>query len=247
MSLRLLSYNIRYGGTGRVDALAATIRAAAPDVVVFQEANRPEVVKSLAERTGMMSWGSTPGHSVGFMSRLEARHEWRKPRGCSRALLELELPGTSGLKIFGIHLRAIHSNWSERRRVRELNAILADIQRHRDGFHVLTGDFNTLAPGEKLDVSRLPRRLRVLSWLLGGRVRWQTIQIMLDQGYVDGFRLLHAKDDGYTFPTWDPHLRLDYLFLPGTSATRVVQCEVLNGADAGGASDHFPLMSVLEV
>lgn len=246
MTLRLLSYNIRFGGTGREEALAATIRAATPDVVVFQEATRPDVVKSLAERTGMTTWGSSPGHSVGFMSRLEARHEWRKPRGCSRALLQLEMAGTD-VRIFGIHLRAIHSNWSERRRVRELTAILADIERHRGGFHVLTGDFNTLAPGEKLDLGRLPRRLRVLSWILGGRVRWQTIQIMLDQGYVDGFRALHSKDEGFTFPTWDPHLRLDFLFLPAESTTRVVRCEVLNGADAAGASDHFPLMSVLEV
>jgi endonuclease/exonuclease/phosphatase family metal-dependent hydrolase len=246
VTLRLLSYNIRYGGTGREEALAAVVRAAAPDVVVLQEATRPEVVKTLADRTGMTCWGSSPGHSVGFMSRLETRHEWRKPRGCSRALLELDLAGT-GLKVFGIHLRAIHSNWSERRRMRELTAILADIERHRGGFHVLTGDFNTLAPGEKLDLARLPRRLRVLSWLLGGRVRWQTIQIMLDEGYADGFRHLHSKDEGHTFPTWDPHLRLDFLFLPSESAKRIVHCEVLNGAGAAGASDHFPLMSVLEV
>ncbi len=46
--LRLLSYNIRYGGAGREAALAAVIRAAAPDLVVLQEATNPQVVERLA-------------------------------------------------------------------------------------------------------------------------------------------------------------------------------------------------------
>ncbi|MBA3891435.1 MAG: endonuclease/exonuclease/phosphatase family protein, partial [Gemmatimonadaceae bacterium] len=43
-ALRLLSYNIRYGGTGREEALAGVIRSAAPDVVMLQEATDPGVV-----------------------------------------------------------------------------------------------------------------------------------------------------------------------------------------------------------
>ena len=50
MTLRLLSYNIRHGGVGRVEAIAAVIRDCAPDVVVLQEATRPDVVRALAER-----------------------------------------------------------------------------------------------------------------------------------------------------------------------------------------------------
>ena len=50
--LRLLSYNIRHGGVGRVEAIAAVIRGCAPDLVVLQEATRPDVVRSLAEAAG---------------------------------------------------------------------------------------------------------------------------------------------------------------------------------------------------
>lgn len=152
------------------------------------------------------------------------------------------------MKIYGLHLRAIHSNWSEARRVRELRAILADIARHdKSGVHLLTGDFNTLAPGEKLDMRRLPPRLRVLSWLLGGTVRWRTVQIMLDAGYSDGFRHLNPNQEGYTFPTWDPHLRLDYVFFPGASAERLKTCSVVNGPGTEKASDHFPLLATVEI
>lgn len=246
MTLRLLSYNIRFGGVGREAPLCAVIRKAEPDVVVFQEANRPAVVEQLARETGMTTWGASPKHSVGFMSRMEMKtREWRLPRGSSRSLLELE-PEGSGIKIFGVHLSAIHSNWTEGKRVRELQALLSDIASHREGVHLLTGDFNTLAPGERLDLRQLPRRLRVLSWVLGGRIRWRTVQILLDAGYVDGYRKLHP-DAGFTFPTLRPHIRLDYLFLPGGSADQLSQCEVLTGPEAVAASDHFPLLAVLEV
>ena len=42
----------------------------------------------------------------------------------------------------------------------ELRALLRSIAQHQEGFHVLTGDFNTLAPGELLDFKKLPARLR---------------------------------------------------------------------------------------
>ena len=50
-SLRLLSYNIRYGGAGREVVLSTTIAAWTPDVVLFQEATRPDVIERIAEET----------------------------------------------------------------------------------------------------------------------------------------------------------------------------------------------------
>ena len=246
MTLRLLSYNIRFGGVGREKSLASTIAAAAPDVVVFQEATRPDVIAKLASASGMPHWNASPAHSVAYMSRLPvAHHAWHRPRAVRRALLELVLEGID-TRIFGVHLSAVHSNWTERRRMRELTALLAAIERYREGFHVLTGDFNTLAPGEKLDLRKLPRRLRLVAWLSGRTIRWQTIQIMLDAGYRDGYRSLVPDDKGYTFPTWDPHVRLDYAFVPEASAARLKECRVMCGGEAATASDHFPLLTVLD-
>ena len=247
MILRLLSYNIRYGGAGREAELARTIQSADPDLVLFQEAGRPDVVERLATATGMKIWASSPAHSVAFMSRLDVtRHEWLRPRGCRRALIEVGLAG-SEIRVFGLHLTAIHSNWTERRRMRELRSLLTTIDAKPGSVHVLAGDFNTLAPGEKLDLRRLPPRLRVLAWLSGSTIRWQTIQIMLDAGYVDGFRSLHPDVAGHTFPTWDPHVRLDYVFVPTSAAARLQRCEVLDGTVARNASDHLPLLAELSL
>jgi endonuclease/exonuclease/phosphatase family metal-dependent hydrolase len=248
VSLKLLSYNIRYGGAGRERELAEVIRSRDPDLVVLQEATNPAVVERLAAETGLRHWAARHGHSLAFLSRAEIeRHEWHWPRGARRAYMEI-VPAGLGLRVFGVHLSAVHSTWTERRRMRELRSLLVGIEQHREGFHILTGDFNTLAPGELFETRRLPLRLRPLVWLSGGRVRYETIQIMLDAAYADGFRSLHPDDKGYTFPTWDPHVRLDFVFLPAPYADRLEACEVVrDGAPLAAASDHFPLLARVKV
>ena len=169
------------------------------------------------------------------------------PAAASRhAFLEI-VPEGDRVRVFGVHLAAVHAAWTERRRAAELRALLKSIERHQAGFHVLAGDFNTLAPGEMLDIRKLPHRLRALVWMSGGRIRWQTIRIVLEARYVDVFRTLHADDPGLTFPTWDPHVRLDYFFQPESVGTRAVSCHIVDHPEARIASDHLPLLAEFEV
>jgi exodeoxyribonuclease-3 len=241
VTLRLLTYNIRHGGSGREAPLLAVIRACNPDLVVFQEATRPAVVERLAEGSGMKICGSRPRESLAFMSRLPIVHrEWHRPRLSRHAFLEI-VPEGDRVRVFGVHLSAVHAAWTERRRVQELRALLKSIERHQHGFHVLAGDFNTLAPGELLDVRQLPHRLKALVWLSGGRIRWRTIQVILDARYRDVFRSLQPERPGLTFPTWGPHVRLDYFFIPEGAVERAVTCSVVDHPEVKAASDHFPL------
>jgi len=246
MSLRLMSYNIRFGGGGREAALGNTIRALDPDVVLLQEATHPAVVESIAKAAGMPAWGSRRGHSVGYLSRRPVTEaSWHPIRGSRRTFLELVLAEPE-VRLIGVHLTALHTNWMERQRVRELRALLAGLA-GREKEAIIAGDFNTLAPGEELDLAQLPRRLRVLTWLTGRTIRWETIQIMLDAGFLDGFRLLHPDDAGHTFPTWRPHVRLDFVFVPGSFTDRLRRCEVAKASGDGEASDHFPLVAELDL
>jgi endonuclease/exonuclease/phosphatase family metal-dependent hydrolase len=239
-----LSYNIRYGGVGREAYLAAVIRATEPDLVIFQEATRPQVIERLAAATGLPVWAARPGHSLAFISKREISHyEWHRPPGTRHSFLEV-VPAGGEFRVFGLHLSAVHANWRERQRGRELRALLNGIKRHQEGFHIVVGDFNTLAPGEPLEVRRLPLRLRPFIWLSGGRLRWETIQTMLDARYVDGYRILHSEEKGFTFPTWEPHVRLDYVFVPAPFADRLQACEIVKHIpEASRASDHFPLLA----
>jgi exodeoxyribonuclease III len=242
VTLRILSYNIRRGGAGREEPLAAVIRSASPDVVVLQEATRPDVVERIARDSGMQQWSARAGKSLALMSRAPVAHvAAHRPRISRHAFLEVA-PSETAWRVFGVHLSAVHAAWTERRRVYELRALLKAIARHQQGPHVLIGDFNTVAPGDILDVRRLPHRLRALVWLSGGRIRWKTIATVLAEGYVDGFRYLNPDDLGYTLPTPEPHVRLDYAFIPGAFVRQLRSCEILKTADTARASDHFPLL-----
>lgn len=223
------------------------IGASRADVVVLQEATDPGVVEALAASTGMAQFASRKGESLGFLSRERVEsYMWHKPRVSRHPFLEIQLPASEA-RIFGVHLSAVHSAWTERRRIVELRALLRGIAHHQHGLHVLTGDFNTLAPGELLDVRKLPGRLRALVWLSGGTVRWRTIKVVLDGGYQDAYRTLHPNAPGFTFPTWDPHVRLDYLFLPKQHRERLVSADVVDVAGVRDASDHLPLLSVVDL
>lgn len=248
MIVKLLSYNIRFGGRKREALLAEVIRAVGPDLVVFQEAIDPMVIGRLAAATEMMHWAARREHSIGYISRLPvSHHEWHYPAEAKHSFLEIVLEGSES-RIFGLHLSAMFSKWAERKRAREIRALLKSIERHQQGFHVLVGDFNTLAAGEVLDVRRMPAWIRGLVWLSGRDIQRETIKIMSDAAYVDGYRALHPADKGYSFPVWDPHLRLDYVFLPQTAVHRLTKCEVINNLPAArNASDHFPLLAHLEL
>jgi len=247
MMFRLLTYNILHGGTGRVDAIAEVINSCAPDLVLLQEATNPANVERLAAATGMADWQTFQRQSLGFLSRKKVSFfQWIRPRISRHAFLEV-VPAGDELRVFGVHLSAVHAAWTERRRVLELRELLKSVDRHREGFHVLTGDFNTVAPGEEFDTGKLPFRLKPLIWLSGGSVRWRTIQTVLDAGYVDAFKLKHPDDPGLTLPTTDPHIRLDYVFVPHPHSTRVMSCEVVRNPSAVKASDHFPVVADLHV
>jgi len=250
--VRLLSYNIREGGVGRAEQIAEVISAANPDVVALQEARHPAVVERIATLAGFPYWGSRPLHSTGFLSRAPViDHGWRQPPRTRHALLEVSL-GDGLPRVFVLHLRAWFSKWNEQRRARELRGLLDGIQEqlerenHAFAFHVLCGDFNALAPGERFDPSPMPAWIRGMVWLSGRDIARSTIEMMGADGYADAWRTVHPdseRDPGYTFPVWNPHVRLDYVFTPAAYAARVTSCEVRRAPDvARTASDHYPLL-----
>jgi endonuclease/exonuclease/phosphatase family metal-dependent hydrolase len=246
MLIKLLSYNIRFGGRGRQAELAEVIRSVAPDLVVFQEAIHPEVIEQLATSTSLPIWAARRRHSIGYLSRLPiSHHEWHYPAGAKHSFLEIVLEGSES-RIFGLHLSARFSKWDERQRAREIQSLLKSIERYQEGFHVLVGDFNTLAPGEVLDARRMPAWIRALIWISGRDIQRETIKVIVDAKYADGYRRLH-HEKGYTFPVWDPHLRLDYVFLPERFGARLKSCEVIATEAAARASDHFPLLAEVEI
>lgn len=250
--MRLLTYNIREGGVGREEEIAEVIKAAKPDVVALQEATHPAVIERIARLSDFKYSGSRPAHSTGFLSHVPVlNYDWRHPPRTRHALLEVSL--ADGFpRLFVLHLRAWFSKWSERQRARELRGLLDGIKAQLDkeknafAFHVLAGDFNALAPGEKFDTSPMPAWIRGMVWLSGRDIARSTIEMMNSDGYCEAWRTVHPDleaEPGYTFPVWNPHTRLDYVFTPAEFASRFSACEVRKTPDkVKVASDHFPLL-----
>lgn len=250
--MRLLTYNIREGGVGRAEAIAEVISAAAPDVVALQEARVPAVVERIAELAEYPFWGARRSHSTGFLSRVPVLgHAWRHPPRTRHAVLEVSL--ADGFpRLFVLHLRAWFSKWSEQQRARELRGLLDGIreqlvrEEHAFAFHLICGDFNALAPDEAFDPSPMPAWIRGMIWLSGRDIARSTIEMMHGEHYADAWRTLHEDREGapgYTFPVWNPHVRLDYVFTPSAYAARFAACEVRRTPEvARTASDHFPLL-----
>ena len=164
--IRILSYNILYGGTGRVNELAKMITSVQPDVVGLVEATDSQVVEELAQRLGMQHHMTAHGRhyrdwQAAVLSRLPiVRAEAHVRRGIlTKPLLEVcvEEPSGGQLTLFVTHLTAAFNQLRagdhiRRREIHEIQEIMAS---KRETPHLLMGDFNALAPGDHLQASVL--------------------------------------------------------------------------------------------
>jgi endonuclease/exonuclease/phosphatase family metal-dependent hydrolase len=250
LDLRILSYNIRFGGRNREKLLVHVLQSTSADLVVLQEASDPMVVESLARNAGFPIWASKRKWSLGFLSRLAGVDwHWHRDKKIRNPILEIGLENPP-LNIYGVHLSPRFSKWRDRYRLGEvnllLNTIIANANSHRP--HFLTGDFNTLAPGDRARVEFMPAWIKALIRISGGRIGTEAIATLLRNSYVDAFRRLYPHLPGYTFPTFSPQVRLDYTFLSSNLAKTLKECTVVNApAPVIKASDHFPLLTVLSL
>jgi endonuclease/exonuclease/phosphatase family metal-dependent hydrolase len=165
---RILSYNILVGGTRRVDQLTKIISSAHPDIVGLVEATDARVVEGLADQLGMQhKMSGNPEHrqdwQIAVLSRLPIlrTHAHVRPGILTKPLLEVCIEEKDGheLTVFVTHLAASFyegrgGNSIRRHEVQEILHIMAA---KRGKPHLLIGDFNTIAPGDRLKASVLLR------------------------------------------------------------------------------------------
>jgi endonuclease/exonuclease/phosphatase family metal-dependent hydrolase len=273
----LMSYNIFLGGTGRMDAITEIVRTVNPDLLGIQEADDEEAIARMATDLGMeFAHGKANTiHHVALLSRFPIIRVVNHPHPgiLRKTMLEVHvrLPNGAPLTLYVAHLNAFATYAGERRRVREVEAILGSIAPHAQEPHLLFGDCNALAPGDPIVLERVtahfanrftraemgrirPRRpLTVgslldraisLGWLEAERILPRyAVRHVLAAGYTDSYRRLHPYEPGFTFPAPDPALRLDYVFAPPLMQGRLLSCEVVDLPATALASDHRPLVA----
>lgn len=273
----LMTYNIWFGGVGRMAAIREVVRAVNPDLLGIQEADDERLIARLAGDLGMaFAHGKANTiHHVALLSRFPITRVINHPHPgiLRKTMLEVrvQLPNGGPLTLYVAHLNAFATYAGERRRVRELEAMLETIAPHAREAHLLFGDCNALAPGDPVVLERVtahiarrmtraemgyirPRHAVTFGALLDRGISsgWleaerllprHAIRHVLAAGYTDCFRQLHPDEPGYTFPAPEPALRLDYIFAPPSMQGRLRSCEVVDVPAAGTASDHRPLVA----
>jgi endonuclease/exonuclease/phosphatase family metal-dependent hydrolase len=248
---RLLTYNILKGGHEREAQIVEVIRSVAPDVIVVQEAQEADRFQQMAAALGMSPYlaegrGRLPLR-VGLLSRLpvldlRTLHMWPLWPSCLRATVRLE--NGHPLTIYGLHLAAYYPWFFEGWRTYQVRALLRYIRRTGPEQHLLAGDFNSLAPGDQASLVQAPLWVKAQTWFqLGYIPRW-ALRPLLGEGYVDCFRKLHPKEDGFTLPSLRPQVRLDYVFASPLLANALMECRVVTAPrEVISASDHLPVLA----
>lgn len=240
MVLRILSYNIQEGGEGRLHDIANVIRQQCPDAVALLEAANRAHVETLAGMVDMQlvfGEGNNSEAHIAWLSRYPiARSRNHRDTRLAKTLLEIEVRAeVAGVRLFATHLG---SRWDVPQPPDEVPVILQLLRSASGRPHALVGDFNALHPDDP--VGQPPDGVQKRGEAVDGAPR-QAIGMLLEGGYVDCYRALHPDTPGYTYPSEHPWLRLDYVFASPALARGLRACNVVQGATAAGASDHFPV------
>jgi endonuclease/exonuclease/phosphatase family metal-dependent hydrolase len=168
--------------------------------------------------------------SVAWLSRLPIRAaaNHRLPI-LEKTLLELDL---GDVRLFATHLRAGRTEPDSELRTAEAEAILDAIG---DADCLLVGDLNAVNPTDSVGIPPPEERLDFV-----GR---EPVAVFLDAGFVDCYRLQHPSERGWTYLTWQPWARLDYVLARGAIAGRLRSCDVVTSDDSLRASDHLPVIA----
>ncbi|MBC7810879.1 MAG: endonuclease/exonuclease/phosphatase family protein [Burkholderiales bacterium] len=245
MSLRIATYNIRFGGKEREHLLLDVLREINADAVMLTEASSAEIVNKLAASLAMqqiIAHGRKT--SIALLSRLpiEASNVFDVS---GRPLLEATLRAAPQMTVtlYGLHLPPHYLKRAEKQRVLELGTYLDYIHARPSSPHLLLGDFNAIASGDPFTRENLPFKVRLMLWWERGRIYHEAIDSVLAADYVDCFRTLHPSEAGFTLPAYMPHVRLDCIFADAEMREKLKACAVHQTPMTLLASDHLPLIA----
>jgi exodeoxyribonuclease III len=252
MRFRCLAYNIDGGGAEKLDALSDVLAYTAADLMALTEANDLAVIKELAGRMGLVYvWepGSGTNH-VATLSRfpIVASQMHRRPPLTQAALeTKVETPAAR-ISIYNIHFLPYLLLPFELRRWQAVGKLLSIIQQRPPGPHLILGDLNAIAPGDRVLQRRNPPRMRRVMALQFNVIFRFALSRLLRAGYVDCFRRLNPTEDGFTWMATNRTTRYDYVLADPTLALALRACRVVDEVEAVQvASDHLPLLAEFEL
>ncbi|MBI1877613.1 MAG: endonuclease/exonuclease/phosphatase family protein [Chloroflexi bacterium] len=247
-TLRVLTYNLYFGGADRLEDIYTVLAHVDADVIALTEADDPAVVATLAERLGLHDiWAEGSGdRHIATLSRFPIL-DWqiyRQPP-LTQAVLETKLVTPAGpITTYNAHFLPTLLLPFEIRRWQAVGKLLQVIGARRPGPHLIMGDLNAIASGDRVLQHNNPARMRRLMALQLNIIFRLAVPRLLKAGYVDCFRHLHPHDDGFTWMPSNPTTRYDYILADSILAAKLQRCRVIDDlVVVCTASDHFPLLA----
>jgi exonuclease III len=250
--LRVVTYNIEFGGSGRLEPLYEVMRHVDADVVALTEADDRDLVSVLAARLGAVYvWA--PGSGDRHIATLSRRPilEWEiyNSPPLTQAILQTRFAiGSSSVTVYNAHFRPRLLLPFEIRRWQTVGHLLRLIRAGQPGPHLIVGDLNAVAPGDPVLHHKNPapmRRQMALQLFIVFRL---TIPRLMKAGYIDCFRRLNPNNPGYTFMPANRTTRYDYILADPHLAPSLRACRVVDDVPAVyAASDHLPVMADFEL
>lgn len=255
--MRVVTYNLYFGGADRIDAIYAVLAHIDADVIALTEADDPLVVAQLADRLGLHHvWARGSGdRHIATLARFPII-KWKiynKPP-LTQAVLEtkIKLPTplrrSSDVTFYNVHCLPYLLLPFEVRRWQAMGKLLEVIRTRAPGPHLLLGDLNAIGPGDRVLQRNNPPRMRRVMALQFNLIFRLAIPRLLKAGYRDCFRHLHPGEDGFTWMPGNRTTRYDYILADEAFAVALRACRVVDDIEAiNVASDHFPLLAEFDL
>ncbi|MGC8559347.1 MAG: endonuclease/exonuclease/phosphatase family protein [Phycisphaerae bacterium] len=231
--VRVMTYNILDGGVGRIDPLCHVIESARPDVVLLCEAIGHGQAMTMARKLKMEIFPAqslrNPRGAVALLSKLEiieatnlSAVDERHRHGALEAGIRY---GNKVVRIFGTHLG--DEPLSEQSRTDEVGAIMECARRYPDDPTIILGDFGI----PEAPVSPT------------GGSGWMAA--LTADGWVDAQSIEAGAAADTTWPTYQPSVRRDFIFIKSYPGLRITCYQVIRNPLARFAGDHFPVVTEL--
>lgn len=254
--MKLMTYNILNGGEGDFEAVIQVIKDESPDFLTINEANGfdgndSQKLKEFSQKTELpyykLALSGEYDYHVAVLSRKPFK-EVKEIKPLMRAAILVLIETDFGdLSIIGTHL----TPYSEDLRLPEIDLITGEQKQFAN--KILMGDMNSLSPSDGYDERMINdfNEMQLKKYTTDGKLRFDAINKIMSYGYCDT-ALIFNKQKEYTAPTsineYQAHsnMRLDYIFVSESLKNKVASYSVIKNSLTEKASDHYPVVAILE-
>jgi exodeoxyribonuclease-3 len=260
--LKVMTFNILFGGEERFSRILALIAHEQPDLLVLQEClgwEDGERMRHVAQALHLPATeahlrlgtarprGSGRRYHVGIASRrpLRTLQVHNDPSQVGHCLVQCELESDGPLTVFGTHYDA-HAEEPRLREAKFLNGLLSPTT-FREGLYLLAGDLNSLSRRDPYPANLAAQVRAAGTDKYGHPPSFSVIDELETFGWVD--TLYHRQST----PSWVTaqrerggvviDYRTDYIFASPRMASRLLHSRVV---DVGTASDHHAVVALFD-